>query len=67
MALSDCSKVPPQILSTHNIPIVTYSKAQEAQAAAELKSLPANSELGQMITDYSKERDALRGTSPSLP
>jgi hypothetical protein len=42
-------------------PLVTYSRAQQAQASAELRALPAGSQIGQMIVDYGKTRDACRG------
>lgn len=44
-------------------PTVTYSKAQETRAAAELRALPAGSELAQMIVDYSRSRAMLRACS----
>lgn len=41
-------------------PLVKYSKAQQAKAAAELRALPDESQIGQMIVDYGKTRDACR-------
>ena len=37
-----------------------YTQAQEAKAAAELRSLPADSELGAMMADYASDRAASR-------
>lgn len=37
-----------------------YTREQMANAASELKSLSNNSQIGAMITDYSKLRDACR-------
>lgn len=41
-------------------PLVTYSPAQQQQAARELRALPQGSEIGAMIVDYGKTRDAIR-------
>ncbi len=41
-------------------PLVAYSRAQQQQAAAELRALPRGSEIGAMIVDYGKTRDACR-------
>jgi len=48
------------LLSSHTIPLITYSAAQQKQAAAELAKLPPNSQIGVMITDYGKVRAILR-------
>ena len=45
-------------------PLVTYSPAQQARAAKELRALPAGSQIARMIVDYSKTRDACRLPSP---
>lgn len=45
-------------------PLVAYSKAQQAKAAAELGALPKDSQLAIMIVDYGKTRDACRLYSP---
>ncbi len=41
-------------------PLVSYSRAQQADAAHELRALPQDSELAAMIVDYGKLRDACR-------
>ncbi|MBI1867732.1 MAG: hypothetical protein HYS06_05500 [Methylocystis sp.] len=41
-------------------PLVAYSKAQQARAAQELRALSTDSQLGRMIVDYDKTRDACR-------
>lgn len=41
-------------------PLVSYSKDQQARAAAELRALPQGSQLSTMIVDYGKQRDACR-------
>ncbi len=44
-------------------PLVAYSKAQQARAAAELRALPKELQLSIMIVDYGKARDACRLSS----
>lgn len=41
-------------------PLVSYSKEQQARAADELRALPWDSQLGRMMIDYGKTRDACR-------
>jgi hypothetical protein len=41
-------------------PLVTYSAATQRQAAAELRALPAGSQLAMMTDDYGKLRKACR-------
>ena len=43
-----------------------YSKERLQKAAAELKSLPDDSELAALLTDYSKLRDACRAITKEL-
>lgn len=40
-------------------PLIPYSAAQQAQAAAEMRKIP-NSQIARMIVDYGKMRDACR-------
>jgi hypothetical protein len=48
-------------ISMSNCPTLKrYTREQMANAASELKSLSNNSQIGAMITDYSKLRDACR-------
>jgi hypothetical protein len=39
---------------------VRYSAAQQDRAAAELAALPQSAQIGAMIVDYGKMRDACR-------
>ena len=39
---------------------VTYSHATQLRAQAELRELPADSALAEMMRDYAKEREQLR-------
>ena len=41
-------------------PLVTYTPAQEAAVAVELKTLPANDPVAAFIVDYGRERQMLR-------
>lgn len=43
-----------------------YSKERLKKAAAELESLPSDSELTALLTDYSKLRDACRAITKEL-
>lgn len=43
-----------------------YSKDRLKKAAAELQSLPSDSELAALLTDYSKLRDACRAITKEL-
>jgi hypothetical protein len=43
-----------------------YSKEQLRQAAAELRSLPSESQVAVLVTDYSKLRDACRVANKKL-
>lgn len=44
-------------------PLVTYSAAQQDKAADELAALPRGAQIGIMIVDYGKMRDACRPAS----
>ena len=41
-------------------PLVSYSPAQQARGAIELRALPEGSQIARMIVDYGKTRDACR-------
>ena len=41
-------------------PLASYPPAFQQQAAAELRALPAGSAVGQLVTDYGRQRDACR-------
>jgi hypothetical protein len=43
-----------------------YTKEQMRQAASELKSLPTESQVAVLVTDYSKLRDACRIANKKL-
>jgi outer membrane murein-binding lipoprotein Lpp len=43
-----------------------YTKDQMKKAASELKSLPSESQVAVLVTDYSKLRDACRVASKKL-
>lgn len=43
-----------------------YTKEQMRKAASELKSLPSESQVAVLVTDYSKLRDACRVASKKL-
>jgi hypothetical protein len=43
-----------------------YSKEQMKKAASELKSLPSESQVAVLVTDYSKLRDACRIANKKL-
>lgn len=43
-----------------------YTKEQMKKAAMELKSLPSESQIAVLVTDYSKLRDACRVASKKL-
>ena len=41
-------------------PLITYTAAEQKQAAAELAMLPPASMVGRLVADYGKTRDACR-------
>lgn len=41
-------------------PLVTYTPAEQAQAAKELRAMPKGSITAKMIVDYAKTRKAIR-------
>ena len=61
MALAACATPAPPVPTVKTCPAITsYTPAQEAQASAELKALPAGDILGVFITDYSQLRAEVR-------
>jgi hypothetical protein len=46
--------------------LVQYSPDQLKQAAKELKTLPSKSQVGKLVTDYGKLRDACRAITKKL-
>lgn len=56
MFLAGCATAP----SKGCPPLVTYSKAYLLATDAELKKLPRDGRVAEMIVDYSKLRDACR-------
>jgi hypothetical protein len=67
IALPGCATHPaptpaPQVVC---LPLRSYTKAQQQQAATELAKLPQSSELAQMVVDYGAMRDADRACQSS--
>ncbi len=49
-------------------PLIAYSAAEQKQASSELRVLlPHDSQLGRMIVDYGKMRDACRASARIAP
>jgi hypothetical protein len=60
-----CASPPPVVSKAVCPPIIAYSAAEERQAAQELATLPAGSEIGKMLGQYHDERDMLRACQAS--
>ena len=63
IALTGCASVTPErvTLAYTKCPVLKqYSEEQMKRAASELKSLPTESQIASMITDYGKLREACR-------
>lgn len=66
LSLSGCASQPgpalaPQIVTRLQcLPMVSYSKEEQAQAADELSKLPAGSMLARFVVDYGAMRSADR-------
>lgn len=63
LALAGCATAsgPERALVLSKCPVLkTYSTEELQRAAKELRNLPSESEIANMLTDYSKLRDACR-------
>lgn len=59
LALAACTTPPPTCP-----PLIPYSAAEQAQARAELATLPPDATLRQMMADYLTTRDRIRAACP---
>lgn len=72
LALAGCATAPKPpaptpIASVQCLPLASYSKAEQTEAADELAKLPAGSVLGRMVTDYGSMRAADRACLKASP
>jgi hypothetical protein len=58
--LSGCAGVGFETTLSACPPVVAYSHAEQAQAAAELESFPKGAMIGEMLADYAVLRDQAR-------
>ena len=65
LMLSGCATNQVPVLHKFCLPMVSYSRQEQSEAAKELKKLGSRSELAQMITDYGKLRAADRACQQS--